>query len=196
MDKNTDTGAAPMDDRTLVKRSRFLSLVLRHKPEAVGLALGDGGWVDVAALLAALKAHGRGMTRAELDAVVAGNDKQRFAFSEDGRRIRANQGHSVEVDLHLEAAQPPEVLWHGTIGANLRAISRDGLLKGKRHAVHLSADRETASKVGARRGEPVLLAVRAGEMARDGAVFQRSDNGVWLVDGVPPRYIDWAATER
>lgn len=185
-----------MDARTQTKHSRFLSLVLRHKPEEIGLALGDGGWIEVARLLEALKAHGRALSRADLESVVAGNDKQRFAFSDDGKRIRANQGHSMPVELHLEEATPPETLWHGTVAASVRSISNQGLVKGKRHAVHLSPDPETAARVGARRGDPVVLAVRSGDMGRDGIAFQRSANGVWLTEHVPPRYIDWPATQR
>lgn len=184
-----------MDPKTLVRHSRFLSLVLRHKPQEVGIALEDGGWVSVDVLLAALAAHGRKLKRAELDQIVAGNDKQRFAFSGDGKKIRASQGHSVDVDLRLEQAAPPAVLYHGTARDRLRSISVSGLLKGKRHHVHLSAATDTATKVGARHGEAVVLPVRAGEMAADGHVFYRSANGVWLTDAVPPRYIDWAAKD-
>lgn len=185
-----------MNIRTQTKHSRFLSLVLRHKPEEIGLTLGDGGWIEVDLLLAAMKTYGRALDRADLAAVVANNDKQRFAFSEDGKQIRANQGHSVAVDLHLEAATPPETLWHGTIAASLPAIKSQGVLKGKRHAVHLSPDLETAIRVGARRGKPVVLVIRSGDMGRDGHLFQRSANGVWLTEHVPPRYIDWTATRK
>ena len=167
-----------------VKLSKRLSYHLRHAPDEIGLQLEPGGWVAVDALLAAL-----GITREQLDEVVATNPKQRFAFDESGARIRANQGHSVDVDLQLARVEPPAVLYHGT-GANaVDAIRREGLRKMSRHHVHLSADEETARKVGARHGRPVVLTVDAAAMRRDGAVFFRSENGVWLVDEVAPRYL-------
>jgi putative RNA 2'-phosphotransferase len=172
-----------------VRRSKFLSLVLRHEPEQLGLVLDSAGWVDVAVLLAALAAHGKPWTRAELDELVRSSDKQRFALSPDGARIRANQGHSVEVDLQLSLGEPPPELFHGTADHNRDAIRRDGLLPMERHAVHLSPDRETATKVGGRRGAPVILVVRAGDMHRAGHVFSVSANGVWLVDRVPPEFL-------
>jgi putative RNA 2'-phosphotransferase len=173
-----------------VRRSKFLSLVLRHDPATIGLVLDPAGWVDVDVLLAALAAHGRAWTRAELDELVRTSDKQRFALSPDGTRIRANQGHSVEVELGYAPAAPPERLYHGTVAAALDAIRRDGLLPMARHAVHLSPDRETAVKVGGRRGAPVILVVRAGDMHRAGHVFSVSANGVWLVDRVPPEFLE------
>jgi putative RNA 2'-phosphotransferase len=178
-----------MSASTLVRRSKFLSLVLRHQPQTVGIALDAAGWVDVEILLAALARHGQPMTRAELDEVVATSDKQRFALSPDGARIRANQGHSVEVELGYEPAEPPELLYHGTVAEALPGIRVDGLVPMSRHAVHLSADVETASRVGGRRGAPVVLEIRAGEMHRAGHAFSRSANGVWLVDRVPPAFI-------
>ena len=171
------------------RASKFLSLVLRHEPERIGITLDDAGWTDVDALLTALDAHGLALTRAELDAIVASSDKQRFALSPDGARIRANQGHSVDVELGLEAVTPPDVLYHGTVDAALPGIRAQGLLKGQRHHVHLSADVETAQKVGGRRGKAVVLAIRAGEMAAAGHTFYRSANGVWLVDHVPVQFI-------
>lgn len=179
-----------MSARDLVKTSRLLSLVLRHQPAKLGLTLDASGWVAVETLLAALAVHGHPLSRAELAHLVDSNDKKRFAFSEDGTLIRANQGHSVTVDLALAAAVPPERLYHGTIAANLDSIARDGLRKGQRHAVHLSADRETAIRVGARRGQAVVLEVRAGDMAKDGFVFHCSENGVWLTDHVPAAYVE------
>src|SRR5688572_7482852 len=144
-----------------VRVSKFLSLVLRHDPARIGIVLDDAGWTDVSALLAAAAAHGVTITRAELAEVVATSDKQRFALSPDGTRIRANQGHSVEVDLELAAAPPPATLYHGTVDAALPGIREKGLIRGARHHVHLSADLETAKKVGGRRGKPVILTVRA-----------------------------------
>ena len=168
-------------------QSRFLSLVLRHRPEAIGLRLDAQGWVAVDELLAALAAHGRSMTRAELEALVRDSDKQRFALR--GDRIRASQGHSIAVDLGLAPQAPPVVLYHGTIARALPSIRREGLIKGSRTHVHLSADRETALKVGARRGAPVLLRISAAAMHAAGHAFFLSDNGVWLVDAVPPRFL-------
>lgn len=168
-------------------QSRFLSLVLRHRPEAIGLRLDAQGWAAVDELLAALAAHGRSMTRAELEALVRDSDKQRFALR--GDRIRASQGHSIAVDLGLVPREPPAVLYHGTIARVLPSIRREGLIKGSRTHVHLSADRETALRVGARRGEPVLLRISAAAMHAAGHAFFCSDNGVWLVDAVPPRFL-------
>jgi putative RNA 2'-phosphotransferase len=170
--------------------SKFLSLILRHEPGRIGITLDDAGWTDVDTLLDALHAHGVELSRAELERIVASSDKQRFAFSPDGTRIRANQGHSVQVELGLPSESPPAVLYHGTIDAALPGIRAQGLLKGQRHHVHLSADIETAKKVGGRRGKPVVLAIKAGEMAAAGHTFLRSANGVWLVDHVPTEFIE------
>lgn len=178
-----------LDEKRTVKASKFLSLVLRHEPERIGVALDEGGWVDVGALLAACAAHGRPLTRAELDHVVATNNKRRFAFSEDGRRIRASQGHTVAVELGLAPAVPPDVLFHGTATATLPLILRDGLLPMARQDVHLSADRETAVRVGARHGRPVVLAVDAAGLAAAGQVFRVSANGVWLTGPVAPEWL-------
>lgn len=167
-------------------------MVLRHRPEAAGLELDPAGWVGVDALLAALAAHGRTLDRAGLERIVATNDKRRFALSEDGQRIRASQGHTVPVDLgyrEVAMADVPEQLFHGTHPGALAAIRREGLRPMTRHDVHLSATRETAERVGARRGQPVVLTVASGEMARAGHAFRVSANGVWLTPTVPPRYL-------
>ncbi|MEU3736611.1 RNA 2'-phosphotransferase [Streptomyces sp. NPDC032198] len=171
-------------ERRTVKVSKYLSKHLRHQPERIGLTLDESGWVEIDALIAAAAAHGFRFTRAELEHVVAVNDKQRFAV-EHGR-IRASQGHSVDVDLDLPPATPPAYLFHGTVARNIPAIRAEGLRPMNRHAVHLSPDRETATRVGARRGRPVVLSVDAGAMHRDGHVFQVSANGVWLTAAVPP----------
>ena len=173
----------------VVRVSKRLSFVLRHHPDSVGLRLDPHGWVQVDALLAALAAHGLELSRAELDRVVATNDKRRFAYDGSGTRIRASQGHSVGVDLGYQPQRPPAELFHGTTRRFLEAILADGLLPGRRHAVHLSPDVATARTVGGRRGEPVVLRVDAAAMAADGAVFTRSANGVWLTDAVPARYL-------
>lgn len=176
--------AQSRDTRT----SRFLSLVLRHRPEKIGIELDSAGWVDVDKLLKAC-ASDRPITRTDLERVVAENDKQRFSISSDGRRIRANQGHSVDVELGLGPTTPPVELYHGTTYRFVDSILKQGLLKGKRHHVHLSADVETAKKVGARRGTPVILTVRATDMHVEGHIFFVTENGVWLTDHVPPKYL-------
>ena len=187
------TGKAPnekeLTEKALTTTSKFLSLVLRHHPEAIGIALDAGGWVAVDTLLARCRAHGRKLSRAELDEIVATSPKRRFAFSDDGTRIRASQGHSVAIDLGYAPAAPPERLYHGTVASSLAAIRAGGLQRMKRQHVHLSADAETARAVGARRGRPVILRIAAGRMHRDGHVFYLSANGVWLTDEVPPAYI-------
>ena len=173
-----------MTPADVVRLSKRLSSVLRHRPDSAGLTLDAAGWVDVDDLLVAL-----GMTRAQLDEVVAGNDKRRFALDGSGTRIRASQGHSVPVDLGYAPARPPAELFHGTVERVLPRILAEGLRPGARHAVHLSPDVGTARAVGARRGPPVVLRVDAAAMAADGAAFARSANGVWLVDAVPPAYL-------
>jgi putative RNA 2'-phosphotransferase len=173
----------------VVRVSKRLSFVLRHRPDSVGITLDAAGWVDVSELLAALAGHGLPLTRADLERVVATNDKRRFAFDETRTRIRASQGHSVAVSLGYEPAAPPAELFHGTVERFLQAILREGLHAGNRHAVHLSPDVATARAVGARRGRPVVLRVDSAAMAADGWTFSRSANGVWLVDSVPPSYL-------
>lgn len=176
-----------MDSRRTVQVSKYLSKHLRHEPGRIGIALDSQGWVEIDVLLAAAAAHGFAFGREELEHVVASNDKQRFAI--DGSRIRANQGHSVEVDLGLPVADPPPYLFHGTVVRSIAAIRAEGLRPMNRHHVHLSADRETATRVGARRGKPVVLSVDAGAMRAAGHEFRLSANGVWLVDRVPPQFL-------
>ncbi|MCA9174866.1 MAG: RNA 2'-phosphotransferase [Planctomycetales bacterium] len=178
-------------DKALVKASKFLSLLLRHQPDTVGLILDDQGWVDVDELLEKVNAAGRRWDLELLQQVVATNDKRRFRFSDDGKRIRANQGHSVDVDLQLEPAEPPELLFHGTAQRNLQSILRAGLDKRRRKHVHLSSDRMTAHKVGSRHGSPIVLAIASARMYADGLIFFLSDNQVWLTDSVPPEYISY-----
>ncbi|MBU6531035.1 RNA 2'-phosphotransferase [Streptomyces mayonensis] len=176
-----------MDNERTVKVSRYLAKHLRHRPELIGLAPDAAGWVAIDALIAAAAAHGFRFTREDLDHVVATNDKQRFAI--EGGRIRASQGHSIDVDLALPAAAPPRYLYHGTVARCLDAIRAEGLRPMKRHDVHLSPDRGTAARVGSRRGRPVVLPVDAAAMHRDGHVLRVSANGVWLTATVPPRYL-------
>lgn len=167
--------------------SKFLSLVLRHRPEAAGVQLDENGWVAIDVLLAGCAAHGVALTREELLELVRSSDKQRFAVV--GDRIRASQGHSVPIDLALAAASPPATLFHGTVARFLDSIRRDGLRPRARTHVHLSLDRETARRVGARRGAPVILEVDAAGMDAEGFTFHRSENGVWLTEWVPPRFL-------
>ena len=169
--------------------SKFLSLVLRHKPETIGIQLDEQGWVAVDLLLAKMQQHGQTLDYPTLHWLVASNQKQRFALSLDGQSIRASQGHSVMVELDYAPQQPPEFLYHGTVERFIDSIHQQGLLKGQRHHVHLSVDVETALKVGERRGKAVILKIVAGQMHKDGYLFYCSANGVWLVDQVPPDYI-------
>lgn len=173
----------------VVKVSKFLSYVLRHEPHAIGLGLDANGWARVDELIAKATAAGTPIDVESIRLAVETNDKRRFAFSDDGTRIRANQGHSIGVDLGLVPQTPPDVLYHGTATRFLDGIRRDGLVAGQRQHVHLSADRETATRVGERHGTPVVLVVDARTMHAEGLVFLRSDNGVWLTDAVPPRYL-------
>lgn len=178
-----------MSPERKLKVSKYLSKHLRHSPEALGLQLAPGGWVTVAALLEACAKHRFPITREELDEVVATSDKKRFSFDDSGQQIRANQGHSTEVDLQLSPMEPPDSLFHGTAERHLSAIQKEGLLKMNRHHVHLSKDQETARRVGARHGKPVVLTVDAARMRQAGQLFYQSENGVWLVDTVPPEYL-------
>ncbi len=178
-----------MDDARLIKISKYLSKHLRHDPAGLGLTLAPGGWVPVADLLAACARRRFSVTQVELEEVVAQNSKQRFSFDATRTLIRANQGHSVEVDLQLEPASPPDLLYHGTGHHTADIIGRMGLDKMRRHHVHLSADLETARAVGARHGRPVIFMVDAAAMAQAGHLFYRSENGVWLTDVVPPEFL-------
>lgn len=181
-----------MENKARKKISRFLSLVLRHKPEVLGLQLDDNGWVSVEELLEKMNQPPHHLSMEDLKEVVETNDKQRFIFSEDFQMIRANQGHSVQVDLDLEEKIPPGILYHGTAVKNLDSIHRLGLLKGERHHVHLSSDRKTAIKVGSRHGKPVVLPIKALQMYQSGIKFYLSENGVWLTDQVAPHFIDFS----
>lgn len=170
--------------------SKRLSLHLRHEPQGLGLTLEPAGWVGVDDLLKAFSQKYFPLTLEQLQTVVANNDKKRFAFDETGQKIRANQGHSVEVDLQLQPQTPPEILYHGTAQHNLEAILREGLKPMSRQHVHLSSDPETARKVGSRHGKPLILKVKAGAMHGAGGVFYRSDNGVWLTEQVAPGWLE------
>jgi putative RNA 2'-phosphotransferase len=178
-------------DKEQVRTSRFLSLILRHKPEEAGLTLDHSGWCSVDDLLRRCAVRGHRISREDLDAIVTENDKKRFQFSEDGKRIRASQGHSIEVDLQYTPKQPPETLYHGTATRFLDPIKKLGLIKGSRRHVHLSAQLETAFKVGERHGKSVVIPVRAGQMHTAGVPFYLTPNEVWLVDAVPPEYLSF-----
>ena len=169
----------------LVAVSKFLSFVLRHAPEEADLVMDRAGWVEIGQLLVNAPAHLE-LDRTLLDQVVASSGKQRFAVSDDGTMIRANQGHSVAVDLGLESKTPPDVLFHGTAKRFLEAILSEGLVPGERQDVHLSADEETAVAVGNRHGKPVVLRVDAKALHESGHPFRQADNGVWLTGHVPP----------
>ncbi len=178
--------------KRLESTSKFLSLVLRHQPEVIGLSLDDAGWANVAELIELANKHKRPLTPELLQEVVLTNDKKRFAFSTDGSKIRASQGHSVVVDLELPVVTPPEFLYHGTATRFLESIKQQGLLPGSRQHVHLSADHATAIKVGQRHGKPIVLVVAALQMHESGYAFYYSENGVWLVAAVPVPFITFS----
>lgn len=173
----------------LVKISKFLSYHLRHRPDLLGLELSPGGWVEVNRLLQAAKKRNFSISLLELQQVVEQNDKQRFSFNDRGNLIRANQGHSVRVDLQLKPVIPPDVLYHGTYSKAIASIKKQGLKKMSRHHVHLSSDINTAKRVGARRGYPVIFQIDALAMSKAGYIFYCSDNGVWLTEEIPVKYL-------
>lgn len=172
------------------KLGRFMSMVLRHKPESIGIVLDEYGYADVKQLLKAMKEHGKYIDMATLERIVAENDKKRYSFNKDHTKIRASQGHSISVDLQLEQKIPPKVLYHGTAERFLESIQKKGLLKMSRQYVHLSKDIQTAVKVGQRHGKAVVLNVDAEKMVKDGFCFYLSDNGVWLCEKVPCQYLN------
>lgn len=179
-----------------VKLGRFLSLVLRHNPDAAGISLDKHGWADVAELLNGVRGTGRQINMETLERIVRENNKQRYSFNEDLTRIRANQGHSLQVDVELRQMKPPRHLYHGTAARFLPAIQAEGIKKMGRQQVHLSGDYQTAMAVGRRHGTPVVLRIDAEAMALDGVTFYRSENGVWLCEYVPPKYFCAAEPER
>lgn len=169
--------------------SKFLSYVLRHTPAAIGLRLDEQGWASIEDLITLTRDGEVPLSRELIEAVVVTNDKQRFSISPDGLRIRANQGHSLAVDLGLQPVRPPEVLFHGTATRFLESIRSTGLRPQSRQHVHLSLDAEAATRVGQRHGKPVVLQVRAAALFDAGTPFYLSENGVWLTPAVPLRYV-------
>ena len=178
-----------MEAHEIVSKSKFLSRVLRHNPGLIGVTLDGRGWARVDELLALINQRGMLFTLDMLKEVVEKNDKKRFSFNEDGTMIRANQGHSIPVELDLQPVPPPEFLFHGTTERAVESIRVKGILRGRRNHVHLSIDRETAEKVGKRHGRPTVIVIRAGEMHAAGHVFYLSANGVWLTKYVPPEFL-------
>ncbi len=182
-------------DKKLVKFSKFLSLVLRHKPETIDLSLDKNGWADVDQLLDLANQKQTPLTLELLEEIVLTNEKKRFAFNEDRSKIRANQGHSIDIDLTLIPQQPPQELFHGTATRFIESIRDRGLISGSRQHVHLSLDKDTAIQVGMRHGKPIVLTVSAEAMNRERFVFFRSDNGVWLTENVPPEFIEFPSED-
>ena len=178
-----------LPEKETVRISKFLSLVLRHQPEKIIISLDENGWTEVTTLIEQANKHGVKLTVDVLDYVVANNSKKRFAFNSDKTRIRANQGHSVEVELGYMPLKPPAVLYHGTSEKAIASILQSGLEKRSRHHVHLSTDKNTALTVGQRRGKPVVFQINAEAMYANGFTFYLSENQVWLTDFVPPAYL-------
>ncbi len=179
-----------MNNNKVTRHSKFLSLVLRHKPETIGIDLDENGWVDIDLLIQKTNEYGKDLNRQDLNFIVENNSKKRFAIDEVNNKIRANQGHSLNINLGFEPIQPPEILYHGTAQRFIESIMETGLEKRNRHHVHLSADKNTAINVGQRHGKPIILEVRASEMFENGFQFFRSENGVWLTDKVPTFYLN------
>jgi len=178
-----------LSEKETTKISKFLSLVLRHKPEAIGIVLDENGWADVNLLLEKLTLTGLDVDREILNHIVATNPKKRFAFNDASDKIRASQGHSINIELGYEPTVPPEILYHGTAIHNIDAITATGLEKRNRQHVHLSKDTTTAQAVGQRHGKPFIFEIMAGQMHLDGFIFFISENGVWLTDNVPAQYL-------
>ena len=171
--------------------SKFMSLVLRHQPEKINIILDENGWTDVAIFLSQMNTKGFSVDMKKLEEIISINEKQRFALNDTKDRIRANQGHSVEIDLGLSPTEPPQILYHGTSQNAISSIKEQGITKQNRQHVHLSAQIETAINVGSRHGKVVVLTIKALEMHQNGEIFYISDNGVWLTDMIENKYIDF-----
>lgn len=179
-----------MNEKDMISKGKFLSLILRHNPSKIGLTLDENGWASVDILLIQLAKHHHKLTMEQLELIVETNNKKRYSFNEDKTKIRANQGHSLkDIDLGLEARIPPKILYHGTASRFLKAIMQEGINKGSRQHVHLSIDLVTAKNVGSRHGLPVILEIDAEKMQAEGFKFYCSDNGVWLTDHIPAQYL-------
>ncbi|MFK7004374.1 RNA 2'-phosphotransferase [Flavobacterium covae] len=178
-----------MNEKEIKSISKFLSLILRHSPETINLKLDENGWADVEELITKSNKNRKALDFETLQYVVENNDKKRFSFNEDLTKIRANQGHSITIDLELQPQTPPDELYHGTVAKFMDTILKEGLQKMNRQHVHLSKDKETAIKVGNRRGGAIILKINTHQMTKDGYLFYCSDNDVWLTDEVPPKYI-------
>ncbi|APA93939.1 MULTISPECIES: RNA 2'-phosphotransferase [Myroides] len=178
-----------MDESRKKSIGKFLSLVLRHEPSKIGIQLDDNGWADVEELISKCGKHRVSFTKKELDEIVETNNKKRYAYSTDGTKIRANQGHSIAVDLEFTPVEPPQFLYHGTADRFLSGIGKEGIKKMSRQHVHLSQDKETAISVGSRHGRVVVLTILASKMHEEGIEFYQSANGVWLTDYIDPKYI-------
>lgn len=176
-------------DEFLIRVSKFLSFVLRHQPEAIDLELDSGGWAYIDDLVEKSAESRRPLTAELIREVVEKDEKQRYALSDDGQKVRARYGHSIPIDLGIDPVEPPEILYHGTASRHLGPIHMNGIVRGGRQYVHLSPDIETATEVGRRHGQPVVLEVMAGEMHRDGIQFYPTESGIWLTHDVPPKYI-------
>lgn len=173
-----------------VTLSKIISKILRHKPEMIGILLDENGWADVKELLNGINRLGNEIDKKLLDKIVEGNNKKRFGYNEDESKIRARQGHSINVDVQLKVQVPPKHLYHGTAQSFMESIENMGILKQRRQHVHLSKDMETAFQVGKRHGKPVVFVICAKKMHEDGHVFYLSENGVWLTDRVPTKYME------
>lgn len=178
-----------MDQRKLIKTSKFLSKVLRHDPGSVGVVLDEAGWADLDEVIAAANRRGYAIDRESIREIMERGDKPRFALSEDGSRIRASHGHTVDVRLGLTPERPPDLLYHGTADVFVDAIKRDGLVPQRRQYVHLSSYEEAAAQVGRRHGNPIVLVIDSARMWADGWVFHQSASGIWLTEWVPSEYI-------
>lgn len=178
-----------MTEQDKKRIGKFLSLVLRHDPARIGIELDENGWTNVQELIEKCKKHRYHFSLEDLIEIVETNDKKRYSFNEKRNKIRANQGHSIGIDLALSAVEPPEYLYHGTATRFLNSIMEQGIVKNSRQHVHLSKDKETATKVGSRYDKPAILTIMSGKMYQDGILFYQSDNGVWLTDYVDVKYI-------
>jgi len=185
-----------MKKLTLTKVSKFLSLILRHNPEAIKLTLDKYGWAKTKDLLKQMNDHGTKISMEFLEEVVNTDNKQRYSFNENKTKIKANQGHSIKIELNLEPKAPPELLFHGTASKSLDSIFKNGLSKQNRHHVHLSLDEPTAVSVGARHGKPVVLTINSKLMHDSGYKFYQSENRIWLTDNIPANFITFSGMEK